>query len=245
MRGREARRPTRPSPPRGRRRSRAWRGRPPTDQPSRALRPALARFPCARAARARAALPPAVRRVARRSIRETTTLVVPSRCSSLPAASTNPDVLTARRQRSTTGGGTIRLIVPCSSSSSMKTTPLAVAGRWRATTIPATPTRVAVPRPSQALAGQHIAVTAPRGSAPSGGGRASSRSSCSRQRSAPRGRAAAAAGVGDPSSASASCAPSSVRAARAEPPASQRAARRRSSSGSTGASPVGDPRSGS
>ena len=39
-------------------------------------------------------------------------------------------------------GGTIRLIVPCSSSSSMKTTPLAVPGRWRATTRPPTRTRV-------------------------------------------------------------------------------------------------------
>ena len=37
--------------------------------------------------------------------------------------------------------GTIRLIVPCSSSSSMNVTPLAVAGRWRATTRPATRTR--------------------------------------------------------------------------------------------------------
>ena len=51
----------------------------------------------------------------------------------------------AIRQRSTTGGGTIRLIVPCSSSSSMKTTPFAVAGRWRATTIPATRTRLPCP----------------------------------------------------------------------------------------------------
>ena len=38
------------------------------------------------------------------------------------------------------GGGTIRLTVPRSSSSSMKTIPLAVSGRWRATTIPATST---------------------------------------------------------------------------------------------------------
>ena len=38
------------------------------------------------------------------------------------------------------GGGTIRLIVPRSSSSSMKTMPLAVSGRWRATTMPATST---------------------------------------------------------------------------------------------------------
>ena len=60
---------------------------------------------------------------------------------SFPAACTNPDVRTASRQRSTTGGGTIRLMVPRSSSSSMNTTPLAVAGRWRATTIPATFTR--------------------------------------------------------------------------------------------------------
>ena len=70
------------------------------------------------------------------------TLVVPSRCSSLPLATTKPEVLTARRWRSTTGGGTIRLMTPCSSSSSMKTIPLAVAGRWRATTIPATLTGV-------------------------------------------------------------------------------------------------------
>ena len=34
----------------------------------------------------------------------------------------------------------MRLIEPCSSSSSMKVTPFAVAGRWRATTIPATRT---------------------------------------------------------------------------------------------------------
>ena len=39
-------------------------------------------------------------------------------------------------------GGTIRLIVPCSSSSSRKTMPFAVPGRWRATTRPPTRTRV-------------------------------------------------------------------------------------------------------
>ena len=39
-------------------------------------------------------------------------------------------------------GGTIRLIVPCSSSSSTNTTPPAVPGRWRATTRPPTRTRL-------------------------------------------------------------------------------------------------------
>ena len=54
------------------------------------------------------------------------------------AARTAPPAGSAR----STGGGMIRLIVPCSSSSSMNVTPLAVAGRWRATTRPATRTRL-------------------------------------------------------------------------------------------------------
>ena len=120
----------------------------------------------------------------------------------------------------------------------MKTTPLAVAGRCRATTIPATLTRVAVRASGP---GPRWTSTSRDKASPDQLhrvlGRASSPSSGSRPRSGPTARAAAAAGAGDPSSGSASCAPSSVRAARAEPPASQRAGRLRSSSGSTGVCP--------
>ena len=45
---------------------------------------------------------------------------------------------TNARWRSYTCGGTTRLTRPCSSSSSMKTMPFAVIGRWRAIAIPAT-----------------------------------------------------------------------------------------------------------
>src|SRR6185436_10556235 len=67
----------------------------------------------------------------RRSILSTITFAVPSRRSRRPEATTSGSERTARRKRSWTGGGMIRLIVPSSSSRSMKVTPLAVAGRWR------------------------------------------------------------------------------------------------------------------
>ena len=77
-----------------------------------------------------------------RSTERASTLITFSRRSSRPATSANDAVRTARRQRSYTGGGTITFATPTSSSSSMNTTPFAVAGRWRATTMPAIRTSV-------------------------------------------------------------------------------------------------------
>src|ERR1051325_295809 len=56
----------------------------------------------------------------------------------------------AGRYRSYTSGRTITFTIPASSSSSTKTNPLAVSGRWRATTRPATSTVVACSRPESA-----------------------------------------------------------------------------------------------
>ena len=57
----------------------------------------------------------------------------------------------ARRHRRHTASRTIRLAVPVSSSSVTKVIPLAVPGRWRTSTMPATLTRLAVGQRFQRL----------------------------------------------------------------------------------------------
>ena len=75
------------------------------------------------------------------SIRSATTCTTsPSRCSR-PVTLRQRPAITARRKRSKIFAQTTMLAVPVSSSSVTKITPLAVPGRWRQITMPATATR--------------------------------------------------------------------------------------------------------
>ena len=131
---------------------------------------------------------------ASRASRTSTFRLRPTR-SSFPRASSSGSPRTSGRCCSYTGGGTIRFTCPISSSSSMKTTPFAVAGRWRAIAMPATATssgrmlgqlRVARPSPAAgAGGGARAGAVRPRGS-----------SSRSRRASAPSRSAAGSSGTG-------------------------------------------------
>ena len=95
--------------------------------------------------RPRRASPVRSRKVLSRGVRSsrrsaTTWMTLSSRCN-LPVQRSRVAPSAARRKRSRIGGQTIRLAIPVSSSMVMKTTPLALPGRWRISTIPAIASR--------------------------------------------------------------------------------------------------------
>ena len=81
----------------------------------------------------------------RSSMRSATIWMTPCSLCSLPVTATKRAPSTIARKRSNAFGQTMTLAMPASSSSVMKMTPLAVPGRWRTSTRPATVDPLAVP----------------------------------------------------------------------------------------------------